>query len=298
MCVIIYVPKESNISKEELRDAWTTNPDGAGFSIQKDNKVVFKRGFMTFMKFEKAVTPLIGKYNLLLHFRISTSNKVNKIQTHPYKKGNVTLTQGMTTKPVICMNGVISKQKEYLNCNDTMSYIIDHNEAFANINQDVLNIIETATGAKWAVMTPEEVLLSSRFEEENGKFYSNKNHLLFNYYYTYSGGGLRKKQLEVKDIITNKRLRKSLAKDWELYQDVNDYITFNCSYNDECDCTKCLKSCKTLREIKIMLLENWYDEPIAYCSESNPNDYDYNDYDYDDFNSNFWKMCEETNLCG
>ena len=268
MCVIIYVPKKSTISKEELKEAWSVNPDGAGFAIQKDNKVEFKRGFMNYHEFEAEVTPLIGQYNLLLHFRISTSNKVNKIQTHPYKKGNVTLTKGTTNKPVICMNGVISKQQEYQDCNDTMSYIIDHNEAFANINQDVLNIIEEATGAKWAVMTPDNVLLSSKFEEENGRYYSNKNHLYLGYYYTYTQrGGLRKKQLEVKDIIKNPKLRRTLARDWELYQDVNDYITFNCSYNDVCDCTKCLKSCKTLREIKIMLYENWYDAQIY--------DYDY-----------------------
>ena len=44
MCVIIYVPKDASISEEELKSAWRTNPDGAGYSIQKDGRVYFKRG--------------------------------------------------------------------------------------------------------------------------------------------------------------------------------------------------------------------------------------------------------------
>lgn len=267
MCVIIYVPKESSISNEELLEAWTTNPDGAGFAIQKDGKVEFSRGYMNFPDFEQAVTPLIGNYNLLLHFRISTSKAVNKVQTHPYKKGNVTLTEGTTEKPVICMNGIVSKQTTYKDCNDTMSYIIDHEEAFANINQDIINIIESATGAKWAVMTPEQVFLSSLFEEENGRFYSNKNHLYYSYFTSYYEGGRykSKKYMGVESVIKNKKLRQSLEKDFNLCNDVLDYIYYNCSYTDEpCDCTKCLKSCKTLRDIKTVLKENWYYDPYDY----------------------------------
>ena len=267
MCVIIYVPKESSISNEELLEAWTTNPDGAGFAIQKDGKVEFSRGYMNFPDFEQAVTPLIGNYNLLLHFRISTSKAVNKVQTHPYKKGNVTLTEGTTEKPVICMNGIVSKQTTYKDCNDTMSYIIDHEEAFANINQDIINIIETATGAKWAVMTPEQVFLSSLFEEEDGRFYSNKNHLYYSYFTSYYEGGRykSKKYMGVESVIKNKNLRQSLEKDFNLCNDVLDYIYYNCSYVDEpCDCTKCLKSCKTLRDIKTVLKENWYYDPYDY----------------------------------
>lgn len=267
MCVIIYVPKESSISNEELLEAWTTNPDGAGFAIQKDGKVEFSRGYMNFPDFEQAVTPLIGNYNLLLHFRISTSKAVNKVQTHPYKKGNVTLTEGTTEKPVICMNGIVSKQTTYKDCNDTMSYIIDHEEAFANINQDIINIIETATGAKWAVMTPEKVFLSSLFEEENGRFYSNKNHLYYSYFTSYYEGGRykSKKYMGVESVIKNKKLRQNLEKDFNLCNDVLDYIYYNCSYVDEpCDCTKCLKSCKTLRDIKTVLKENWYYDPYDY----------------------------------
>lgn len=260
MCVIIYVPKESNIEESELRNAWNTNPDGAGYSIQKNGKVFFKRGFMKYEDYLNEINPLIGKYNLMLHFRISTSKAVNKLQTHPYKKGNVTLTEGVTEKPVICMNGIISGQQEYRNCNDTMSYIIDHKEAFSNINQDILNIIEDSTGAKWAVMTPEKVLLSSKFTKENGKYYSNKNHLRRVLYYY-------KKKNTLDNMIKNKNLKKSIRKDKELHFDLLDFIDTWCNsqYSGMCQmCTKCLKTAKTLRDVKITLNENFFMEGHGY----------------------------------
>lgn len=260
MCVIIYVPKESSIKVDELMDAWTVNPDGAGFAIQENGKVHFERGFMNFMEFYGAIQDYIGEKNLLLHFRISTSNAVNKVQTHPYKKGNVTLLKGETEKPIICMNGVISGQTEYKGCNDTMSYIIDHQQAFGSVNQDILNIIESDTGAKWAVMTPDKVILSSKFEEEGGNFYSNKNHkYTYSKYWFAKPKKYTKKRTTLGDIIRPKKLRMSLMKDTRLYSDVLDYIDFNCSYGDVCgECTKCLKSCNTLRDIRNVLNENYY----------------------------------------
>ena len=281
MCVIIYIPKESSISKEELEDAWDTNPHGAGYSIQENNKVYYKRGFMDFESYYNELKELIGKYNLLLHLRISTSKKVNKVQTHPYEKGNITLTQGYTKKPVICMNGIISGQKEYKDCNDTMSYIIDHQSAFANINQDILNIIEDATGSKWAVMKPNEVLLSSKFIERDGKFYSNTNHLFSSW--VYYGGKSRKKQKELEDLIKNKNLLRSIKKDTDLYIDLLDFVDVWCNgYYNYCNtCTKCLKSAKTLRDVKITLNENYYYEDeyiLDYNKNKKEDDYCYLDY--------------------
>lgn len=260
MCVIIYVPKTSTIKESEIRDAWNTNPHGAGYSIQKNGKVFYKRGFMELNPFMKEIKPLIGKYNLLLHFRISTSKEVNRVQTHPYKKGDVMRTQGFTDKPVICMNGIISKQKEYKDCNDTMSYIVDHQSAFANVNQDILNIIEEATGAKWAVMKPDKVILSSKFKEEDGKFYSNKNHLIktyYNYYYGYNNTGKKQKPKTLKGLI-GKKLLKAVVKDKEMYYDLLDFVDFWCNGNCCQYCTKCLSSAKTLRDIRITLNENYY----------------------------------------
>ena len=290
MCVIIYVPKTSTISLEEIKQAWNTNPDGAGYSIQKDGVVVFKRGFMDLGSYLKEITPLIGNYNLLLHFRISTSKSVNEVQTHPYKKGNVTLTQGTTKRPVICMNGIISGQREYKGCNDTMSYIVDHTKAFSVINQDILDIIESDTGAKWAVMLPDKVLLSSKFKYDEGKYYSNQNHLWrsLRTIYTYNKKQTKK---NFNNIIKNKSLQRQIRKNKELHDEVLDFIDIWCNYGEEeglCGlCTKCLKNAKTLKDIKLTLDENYYGE-YNYLQQDNScilddyyRDSDYNDvYDY------------------
>lgn len=298
MCVIIYVPKESSISESEIRDAWDTNPHGAGYSIQKNNKVYFHRGFMKVEDYLEEILPLIGKYNLLLHFRISTSKAVNKVQTHPYKKGNVTLTQGETNRPVICMNGIISGQKVYENCNDTMSYIIDHEESFKVINQDLINIIEKASGAKWAVMTPENVYLSSKFTEEEGRFYSNKNHLIkINYLYNYNNynsyNNYKKKKTKTLRNTFSKNLLRGLYKDKNLKEDVEDFIDIFCNNGDYCFfCTKCLENAKTLRDIKTTLSENYYldDEYEEDNSTYNDNPVCYIDdvYDYDSENKSYY----------
>lgn len=285
MCVIIYVPKESSISIDEVKSAWRTNPDGAGYSIQKDGKVFFKRGFMNLNQYIDEIKPLIGVYNLLLHFRISTSKAVNRMQTHPYKKGNVSITEGSTTRPVICMNGIISGQKEYKNCNDTMSYIIDHQEAFANINQDILNIIQEATGAKWAVMLPDKTLISSKFVHDDGKYYSNRNHLWRSYYYNYNNKSRNVKKC-LDNMIIGRNLKRNIKKDAELYEDLCDFIDLwcNCDYNMCNMCTKCLKTAKTLRDVKIILNENYYfstQEEDCVCG------IDYYDYETD-YNEKAW----------
>ena len=292
MCVIIYIPKTATIKEEELKNAWTTNPDGAGYSIQKNGKVFFKRGFMKYEQYKNEVMELIGKYNIILHFRISTSKSVNKVQTHPYKKGNVTITEGATKRPVICMNGVISNQKEYQGCNDTMSYIVDHEEAFANINQDILNIIEEATGAKWAVMTPDKVLLSSKFTEENGRFYSNTNHL-WRTFIKKSYNTISRRTFN--NMIKGKELKKAIRKDKLLHEDICDFIDIWCNGNLCGVCTKCLKNAKSLRDVKITLNENFYYEPEYEIEEETccltdyfANDYKDFYYDFYDYNSNIF----------
>ena len=283
MCVIIYVPKESKIEMSEIEDAWYTNPDGAGYIIQKDGRVYCKRGFMNLQSFSDEIEPLIGNYNLLLHFRISTSNAVNRIQTHPYKKGNVTLTEGTTKRPIICMNGIISGQKEYLDCNDTMSYIIDHENAFSVINQDILNIIESDTGAKWAVMKPDEVILSSKFIEQDGKYYSNQNHLWTRYVKSYN---TKRKKRTFNKMIKDFWLKNQIRRDKELYSDVLDFIDEWCNADVSlCGvCTKCLKSAKRKKDVVRILDENFY----------YPGVYGFNDYSYENEDNSCNDSCNDT----
>ena len=185
MCVIIFIPQGESISIEELNNAWDTNPDGAGFSIQKDGKVMYERGFMNKNDFINKIEEYIGKYNLMLHFRISTSSAINRVQCHPYDVENITQLAGETKNAVACMNGIVYcdyiKRAGY---NDTMSYIADHKNAFRNINQHIINMIEDVTFSKWFVMLPDKVLMSKGFEQHDGKYYSNTNHFAFTNYHS------------------------------------------------------------------------------------------------------------------
>ena len=259
MCVIIFIKKGQTVSEEELKNAWRTNSDGAGYSVQiKHNGkdvVKFHRGFMTFKPFYKAISQYMGSHNLMLHFRITTSNKVNQMQTHPYKKSDIKALYGFTEQPVIAMNGIISDQAIYKGFNDTMSYIVDHQGAFKVINQDIINIIADATNCRWAAMLPDQVLLSDNFIEEEGIYYSNLNHkTVYNYLKCYP------KRQSMRDLIKSKKLRKQIQKDKTLYINLLDFIDFNCNsdYYHCIYCEKCLKSCKTIHDVKDKLYTEYY----------------------------------------
>lgn len=186
MCVIIFVPKGNNITEQELKDAWRVNSDGAGFAVQRNGKVQMKRGFMDRDEYIAEVKKYIGQYNIVLHFRISTSAAVNKVQTHPYVRNHVERLQDSTFDEVICMNGIVNCDYPRIpGYNDTMSYIVEHKEAFHHANQHIVDMIEKITNSKWFIMRPHEYIASSRFIERDGRLYSNTNHIIdySSYYY-------------------------------------------------------------------------------------------------------------------
>lgn len=257
MCVIIVIPKGETITKNELKDAWEVNPDGGGFAYNHKGKVYFQKGYMTFKSYFKAIKRYIGKVDLVIHLRISTSSIINKEQTHPYKLGNPRILRGITKQPVICMNGIIHNQHEYKNMNDTSSYIKDHQQAFKVINQDILNIIEENTNSKWCVVTPNDIILSKRFIKSDNKYYSNQNH---KYKPTYTFTTNINQIMEVSDVINEKLLNKIINEEPELYEDIEDYVDINCKYEDVCQwCNgECLHDLKTIDEIKDFIQFNMY----------------------------------------
>lgn len=256
MCVIIIVPKGETITRKELKDAWETNPDGAGFAYNSCGRIYFQKGFMNFKTYWNTIKKIMGKVDLLLHLRIATNPTINKQQTHPYKLGNPRKLRGVTKQPVICMNGVINNQHEYKNMNDTMSYIKDHRQAFEVINQDILNIIESDTQSKWAVVTPEDIIISKRFIKSEGKYYSNLNHKNKPTTLTTNINPIT----EVSDVINEKLLNKIINEEPELYKDIEDYIDINCRYENVCQWCygNCLHDLKTIEEIKDFIKFNMY----------------------------------------
>lgn len=285
MCVIIAIPRNGKVSNEEIESAWRTNSHGAGYMYRKDGKVVYKRGFMDKKQYIEEVQQLIGKYEIVLHLRISTSDKVNPTQTHPYELGDIMNMEGTTKNPVSCMNGVISSTSLQMlpECNDTMSYIVQNNELFkqfTELSNDkdkiyMMDFIKEHSGAKWCVMTPESTYFSGGFTEEDGVLYSNMNHR--KKVLTYTTSVKKYKRVYMSDVLSKKLIRQLNKNDKELYNEVYDYISEYCNTCDN-SCIGCLRKCKKVRDIKKFRKSNEYDFQIlrGYVQDI------FYDYTYDD----------------
>lgn len=92
MCLIIFAPKGSSIQREWMLNAFTNNPDGAGFAYSDGTKTYTVKGLMTFAAFEEALNLVPRQYPRLIHFRYATLGVVNEENTHPFpldKSGGV-----------------------------------------------------------------------------------------------------------------------------------------------------------------------------------------------------------------
>lgn len=177
-CVIIYLKKGVKISKDELKDAFNSNPDGAGIAYIKNEKVHYSKGYKTFKEFYNKNLNIIDDDSIerVIHFRITSRGETLPEQCHPFllsdNKEDMALLnyEGKTT--VLFMNGTIFNQKLISGLNDTASYIIenlyDNGHDFKMISKD--------TGAKWAIVESTGVSLFGDFEEDDGVYYSNLYH--------------------------------------------------------------------------------------------------------------------------
>lgn len=254
MCVIIYVKKGEEINQAELKAAWRRNPDGAGYAIRKDGKILFHRGFMTFKEYRKVINKLNKKFDLMIHVRITTSNEVNALQTHPYAIEDVTQLGG-ESQMVISMNGSIRGQKLKEGFNDTMSFIEEYRYLFtAMLKQKEENefkyygdTITRFSGAKWCMMTKDFTYTSPQFIEKNNILFSNIFHR------KYLG---MQNNIKINNIMKNEKLLTTINKDIKLLNKINNFVYNKCSRYYCTKCTKCLYKANTLRDVKITLKEN------------------------------------------
>lgn len=84
MCQAIVKPAGISIEKRILKNAWDDNPNGAGMAIRKaDGSVVVAKGYMKFKKFWQAYKK-VESQDLLIHFRLATTGKVDGANCHPF----------------------------------------------------------------------------------------------------------------------------------------------------------------------------------------------------------------------
>lgn len=99
MCQIIYKPNNATITKNELRQCWIENSDGAGFMFSENNKLIVQKGYMSFRSFWKAIKLNLNK-TLVMHFRFSTHGPKNPDNTHPFL---------INESLAVCHNGIFSE---------------------------------------------------------------------------------------------------------------------------------------------------------------------------------------------
>ena len=186
MCIAIAKYKGIKLpTKEILKKCWNNNPDGAGFMYNDGENVTIHKGFMKFKTFYKYLMKIDSQENLtdkdvVIHFRIATSGKVDQACTHPFPiTHNI---EDMRKIAVRCKygfahNGIISGYgtKEY---SDTMHYIAN---VISNIHdlehsEDLIHALATENSSRFAVLTGDDMLLGGAWVEDNDIYYSNSSY--------------------------------------------------------------------------------------------------------------------------
>lgn len=114
MCLLAFVPAGQSIPYEYLEEAAKSNYDGAGVCYSDGSSLITSKGenwgapeVATFLERAKG-------YPAIVHFRLSSCEKINYENTHPFPVGN---------EWSMAHNGVISEIECQENESDTRSYI-------------------------------------------------------------------------------------------------------------------------------------------------------------------------------
>ena len=84
MCIAITKPADTKPDWEAYQQGFTRNPDGWGFAVPHDGRVLIRKDVTSFDKFREAFE-LHAHLPALVHFRIKTHGLVNKRNCHPFR---------------------------------------------------------------------------------------------------------------------------------------------------------------------------------------------------------------------
>lgn len=222
MCIIAIKPKgQQMFPKSTIQTMFTNNPDGAGYMYYDYNKkkVVIKKGFMTCNALLKILNERdFTNTNLILHFRIGTSGKMDMLNCHPYPIYDENKTE-CTTDIAIAHNGVLhaytpSKDSAI---NDTQVFIKKVlkplKKGFQN-NNEIKGLIKELIGTnKFAILDDKNKLtLIGDFVRDGEYIFSNSTYRVYTHYY------------KVPSVRTHKSVS---TKNDDSYDDY--YYTHNCA---------------------------------------------------------------------
>lgn len=203
MCIIVAKPKDVPFPDwNVLLKCFQSNYDGAGFAIARGNHVEIDKGYFKFDQFhEELMKKARQADSVLMHFRISTSGRVDAGCCHPYPVCSDYKQMKVTDQLVdmaIAHNGVLSCNPEFPWVNDTMTFvksICQSPEHLTKLLEDpsMYDLFEMAiSGSKLAVITPDGSieLHGSGWTKDKGVYYSNSTYKYSRYvgYGSYAGG--------------------------------------------------------------------------------------------------------------
>jgi len=172
MCVILYATPGARITKDEIRKAAKTNPDGNGYiTIDVKGVTHFAKGVTT--------NDVIRAFNRagndsarIFHARIATSGGINRDMCHPFVS--------FTGQFLLMHNGIIHdalyKGTDKESDTQQLAYDIDY---FMGIGRASLDRLASDNASRFLVVDRDtgSVDLFGDWSYEAGIFRSNKHHL-------------------------------------------------------------------------------------------------------------------------
>jgi len=193
MCIIIVKPKGVAMPDEQrLENAWMSNPDLSGFMYGGESMTHIHRGYedaWCLMNDLHKRVPNPTDVNIVFHFRIATSGKIDVTNCHPFP---VTSDVKFFDEPHLrakrgfAHNGVIARtptswKKEMKTLSDTALFVRDGLSSVpAGGPSDVfLALVAKETGSKFALLSSKVLAIygSGWIQEEDGCIYSNSSYL-------------------------------------------------------------------------------------------------------------------------
>ena len=196
MCIICVSPKrvrQPNVTT--IRRMFQNNPDGAGYMVARDGKVIISKGFMNVDEYIEAIRAehFTAKDPVVYHFRISTQAGVNPQMTHPFPLSN--RIEHMKVLDVECScgvahNGIIRlttdpRNREY---SDTALFIANYLSLIIREPGDlkderVLKLIHRLAGSKLAIMDADGYIATvGEYINQKGLLFSNASFETDTYY--------------------------------------------------------------------------------------------------------------------
>ena len=88
MCIALYIPPRTDITKKQLKLCHTSNPDGCGFMYVRRGEISIVKGYFSFDEFfdrYKLTKQCNDNSPFVLHFRTASTSNIDRKACHPFR---------------------------------------------------------------------------------------------------------------------------------------------------------------------------------------------------------------------